>query len=297
MKITDALNSLILTVFVFLSCYSNADSQTNRNETISEITKETASGNMASRQRMNIIKTVDFHLRSGELVYGKIVSEDKNKITVESRNGSRIVVSTYSRREIEPRTVQTKSVPEYRYYLDLAEYFSARTWDFKDDPDDFIQAIRSCEKARQLLLETQKPDKEKIEQISQKITKLHQDRQIWEREVQSRAKLKTLEFEAEVENRLKELEDKFNVDIQQVNQRLESLDEFMGQMRDNSQRLEQNISGMNQEITRQLNILADRVEANRRLIDPWGTSLSPRYYYPSRPYYYSPRSPGEQRQQ
>jgi len=291
MKMTNIISSrtslLVLAFSCCLSAYAQADPNQSTSETVQK-TYETAAGAITLRPRMNIIKMVNFHLRSGELVYGKLVSEDKNMITVEKLDESKIVVSTYSKREIEPRTLETKTVPEYRYYLDLAEYFSARTWDFRDDPDDFIQAIRCCEKAKQLVLDTQTPDSERIEQINEKIQKLQADRQVWEREVESRAKLKKLEFEAEIENRLKELENKVNMRSQQVDKSLNQLNEFMTEMKDNYQRLEQNISGISQDLSRRLNMLADRFDANIRLIDPWGWSLSPRYYYPYRPYYYRP---------
>ncbi|MFB0524511.1 MAG: hypothetical protein ACETVZ_03155 [Phycisphaerae bacterium] len=306
MKMTGTINIMILCLVLVFSCYFNAYAQTSPakvltsaetgpNQSAAETvqrTYETAAGTITLRPRMSIIKTVDFHLRSGELVYGKQVSEDKNMITVEKLDESRVVVSTYSKREIEPRTLQTKTVPEYKYYLDLAEYFSARTWDFRDDPDDFIQAIRCCEKAKQLVLETPTPDSEKIQQINEKIQKLQADRQVWETEVRSRAELKKLEFEAEIENRLKELENKVNVDSQQIGKSLEQFDEFLTEMKDNYQRLEQNISAITQDLSRRLNVLADRVEANTRLIDPFRWGLYPRYYYNYRPYYYRP---GDQR--
>jgi len=302
MKMTGTISIMSLCLALVFSYYLNAYAQTSPvkalapaetspNQSAAETaqrTYETAAGTITLRPRMNIIKMVDFHLRTGELIYGKLVGEDKNMITIEKRDESKIVLSTYSKREIDSRTLETKTVPEYKYYLDLAEYFSARTWDFRDDPDDFIQAIRCCEKAKQLVLQTQTPDGERIEQINEKIQKLQADRQVWEREVESRAKLKKLEFEAEIENRLKELENKVNADSQQINKTLERLDEFTTEMKDNYQRLEQNISGISQDLSRRLNMLADRVEANIRLIDPWGWSLSPRYYYPYRPYYYRP---------
>ena len=303
MKMTGTISITSLCLVLVFSCYLNAHAQTSSamakspvetspNQSAAETaqkTYETAAGTITLRPRMNIIKTVDFHLRSGELVYGKLVSEDKNKVTVEKLDESKIVVLTYSKREIEPRTLQTQTVPEYKYYLDLAEYFSARTWDFRDDPDDFIQAIRCCEKAKQSVLEIQTPDSEKIQQINEKIQKLQTDRQVWETEVRSRAELKKLEFEAEFENRLKELENKVNVDSQQIGKSLEQLDEFLTEMKDNYQRLEQNISGITQDLSRRLNVLADRVEANTRLIDPFRWGLYPRYYYNYRPYY----RPGE----
>lgn len=288
MKMTGTISIMSLCLVLVFSCYLNAYAQTSPNQSTAETvqrTYETATGTVTLRPRMNIIKMADFHLRSGELVYGKLVWEDKNMITVEKRDDSRIVVSTYSKREIEPRTLETKTVPEYKYYLDLAEYFSARTWDFRDDPDDFIQAIRCCEKAKQSVLETETPENEKIEQINEKIQKLQADRQVWEREVESRAKLKKLEFEAEFENKLKELENKVNAGGQQIDKTLQRLDEFTTEMKDNYQRLEQNISGVSQDLSRRLNVLADRIEANTRLIDPFRWGLSPRYYYQYRPYY------------
>ncbi len=114
----------------------------------------------------------NFYLRDGKLVFGKLVSEEKNKITVERLDESRIVVSTYSKREIDSRTLQVRSIAEAAYYIELAEYFSGRTWDFRDDPDDFIQAIRCYEKAKRFLAETQGPDSEKIDEINKKIEHL-----------------------------------------------------------------------------------------------------------------------------
>ena len=64
-------------------------------------------------------------------------------------------------------------------------------------------------------------------------------RQVWSREVESRAKLKKLELEAEIENRIKQLEDKVNASIQQIDKSIARLDESMGQMKDNYLKFEQ----------------------------------------------------------
>ena len=50
----------------------------------------------------------------------------------------------------------------------IAEYFTARTWDFVDDPDDFIEAIRCYEKAKQSL-QAGGADSEKIADIDKAI--------------------------------------------------------------------------------------------------------------------------------
>ena len=244
-----------------------------------------------ARARTSAIRMADFYTREGKLLFGKLVSEDKNKITIEQLEESKIVISTYSKRDIDPRTLQTRAVPEYKYYMDLAEYFSGRTWDFKDDPDDFIQAIRCYEKARQLAVgassalsslpkgDTQ--DNERAAQIDEKIKQLQADREVWTREVESRAKLKKLELDAEFENRLKELQDKVNASSQKVTESVERLDKTIAEIQSNHRKLEQAISAMEQETARRLNILGNQMDANRRLVDPF-------YWVPRSRYPYGP---------
>ncbi len=224
--------------------------------------KDAAISEQAARPRPKpaVIKMVDFHLREGELVFGKLISDDKNKLTVERTDESRIVVSTYSKRDIDAMTIQTKNILEHKYYTDLAEYFSGRTWDFRDDPDDFIQAIRCYEKARELLLETQSPDSDKVTQIDKKIERLKADRQDWTKQAESHARLKSLEFEAEAEKRIEELE----ALIKQTRRRTEK---NKADIRDNSVKLNRNISAMQKDITRQFDIMVNQIEANTTLLN------------------------------
>jgi hypothetical protein len=236
----------------------------------------------APRARTTFVKSADFYLKDGRLVFGKLVSEDRNKVTIEELNGSEIIVNTYSRRDIDSRTLQTKSIPENRYYEDLAEYFAGRTWDFKDDPDDFIHAIRCYESAKRLITGTSRLDIERTQQIDQKIEHLRADRQIWEREVQSRAKLKELEFKAEYATKFSELEKKIDAGSQKIDDNVERIDKVIAEMQDSRLKLEQNIPLMEQEIRRQLSILADQIEVTRRVREPFYTY--PRYRYRYGPY-------------
>lgn len=219
---------------------------------------------VTSASRTDFIQTADFYLRDGKLVFGKLVSEDKNKVTIEQLKGSEIVVATYSRRDIDPRTLQTKNVPMYRYYLDLAGYFSGQTWDFRDDPDDFIQAIRCYEIAKRIMSKKSNQDPEKIREIDEKIKDLQADRQVWARETETRAKLKKLEFEAEYENKLKDVESKVNESNQKIDATIKQLDTILMELQESIQQLEQNFSLMDQDIRRQLNMLGNEVEDNRR---------------------------------
>lgn len=294
MKITGIISTTLTLLLVLALGFSNTYAQSNPNTSAVEKvpifqkylkmaaqTKqpdEIPQNTETLKPRTAAIKMADFYMRDGKLVFGKLLLEDRNKITIEQLEGSTIVVSTYSRRDIDPRTLQTRAVPEYKYYMDLAEYFSGRTWDFKDDPDDFIQAIRCYEKAKQSASGSEAADTERIEQINERIKQLQADREVWTREVQSRAELKKLEFQAEFEKRFKELEDKVNAGSQKVSESAGRFDKLITEMQDNHKKLEQSISVMGQEMSRQFNVLADRIEANRRLGDPF--YFVPRYRYP-----------------
>ncbi len=295
MKITRTISTVTFILILAFSSFPQTCARAGPNSTTAQIKpitqralriesqtqQKTAETSQAAKQpsRPNSVKTADFYLRNGQLIVGKLISEDKNKVTIEQLTASKIIVTTYSRRDIEPRTLQIKNVLEYKYYMDLAEYFSSQTWDFRDDPDDFIQAIRCYEKAKQAIVGTSLLESERIEEINEEITRLQADRQVWEREVESRAKLKKLEFEAEAQARLNELEDRINTSSQKIDESVERLDNIIREIQDNRQRLEQSFSMMDQDIRRQLNILASQVEANRRIIDPFYGYLGPRYPY------------------
>jgi len=313
MKITGATNTtVILALILVFSCIPNAYAQapleTQRKRALTrqadpnstpdkvnpilqkvldiaattrQRTTETPQPVEISQPRTYSVRTADFYLRDGKLVFGKLITEDKNKITIEYLDGSKIIVATYSKRDMDPRTLQTKNISAGKYYQDLAEYFAGRIWDFDDDPDDFIQAIRCYEKAKQFITGTSKFDVERIQQINEKISRLQADRQIWEREVQSRAKLKELEFKAEFQTRFSELESKIDASTEKIDQSLQRLDKALADIQENHQQLEQNLPALEQDLRRQLNILADQIEANRRMLDP--------YYRRTRPYgYYGP---------
>lgn len=312
MKITGATSTVALVLILVSSCILNAYAQTpletqrkralrgraDPNSTPAEVnpilrkvldiaattrqrTTETPQPVEISKPRTYSVRTADFYLKDGKLVFGKLITEDKNKVTIEHIDGSKIIVDTYSKRDMDPRTLQTKNVSAGKYYQDLAEYFAGRIWDFDDDPDDFIQAIRCYEKAKQFITGTSKLNVERIQLIDKKISGLKTDRQVWEREVQSRAKLKELEFKAEFQTRFNELENKIDAGTQKIDQSIQRLDKILTDIQDDHQKLEQNFPALEQDLRRQLNILADQVQANRRMLDP--------YYRRPRPYgYYGP---------
>jgi predicted nucleic acid-binding Zn-ribbon protein len=152
---------------------------------------------------------------------------------------------------------------EWQYYSRLAEYFTARTWDFVDDPDDFIEAIRCYEKAKQSL-QAGGADSERIADIDKSIKKVQDDREVWTREVESRAKLKKLEYDAEAENRLKKLERSVAESNVKLNESIKSLDKTADGLKNDYATLNKSMGDMNKDMVKQVNSL--QVQLNDHLV-------------------------------
>lgn len=191
------------------------------------------------RKKLENVRLTSLYLRNGKLVSGRVVSEDSNKITVAEIVGSQIVVNTYGVRELELRTRSVKIKLEFEYCEELAGYFAGRTGDFRDDPDDFIQAIRFYEKAKYLLADAS-PNiyADKIREIEKKIDAINAERKVWIREVKSRTELKQLELQATINERIKELRDENT----KYKEQLETIVADMDDIRDNFDILDRNIS-------------------------------------------------------
>lgn len=235
--------------------------------------------------RAEFLRTADFYLKSGELISGRVVSDDRNKVVVERRDGSKLTVESYGRRDIDMRSLQIKSMPAYRYYLDLGDYFAAQTWDFRDDPDDFISAIRSYEKAKRLLADSSGSRAERIAEIDEKIAELKADRDVWTRQVKSRAELRKLELVSEAEERFAAMEQKLKVSQEQLEESTKLLDSVLSDINSSQQRLEQGLANLEQDFGRRLSLLGEQVESNTRVIDPFNRGGYNYYRRNSYPYW------------
>jgi hypothetical protein len=215
---------------------------------------------------------VDFYMRDGNTVSGKLLSDDKNQLVVEEPQESTVIVRTYSKRDVDTRTVATRTMPESQYYSRLGEYFTAKTWDFKDDPDEFIQAIRCYEKAKQSL-EQSGAEPEKIAEIDKAIQKIQHDKEVWTEQVGSRAKLKKLEYDAEAENRLKQLEKQVTESSVKLNESIKYLDKTTADVRNDYQRLEKNLTDLNKDYVEQVRNLQAQINDNRAAINDLSVRL------------------------
>ncbi len=220
-----------------------------------------------ARPKMQFVTIAEFYLPDGKAVSGKLVSENKNQVVIEERVESTVATRSYSKREIDSRSLTRRKVPEAAYYTELARYFAARTWDFRDDADDFILAIRAYEKAKQAIEGSSRPNQETIAQIDSGIEKLEKDREVWTREVESRAKLKKLEFEAELPERLKQIEQRLAENVARLDESVESFKQTAADIAADNKRIKNSIVKLNQDLTRQLRQLDARIAENRAAIN------------------------------
>jgi len=287
MKVTPAITTAILALLVLSSITFQASAQRTPakptvetvNPLLQRVVDRTIEEEPAMEQSSNekeparsmpsFVRTVDFYLKDGQLIFGKVIADDRNKIIVEKLDGSTIVAVTYSRKQIEPRSISLKNVPASKFYLDQAEYFAGQTWDFKDDPDDFILAVRCYERAKLTVNDSSERGVERLREIDEKIKSLQEDRKVWAREIEGRAKLKELEFQAEYQNRFKELQDQLAAAGQKIDDSMKKLEDALTQSDTNQQKFTQDLAAMDQEVRRQLSIMAEQIQVTRRMVDPF----------------------------
>lgn len=255
----------ITAVILVLStiCFAKVNEPNENNETRSQNIMRTP---IIRRPKIEAVTMADFYMRDGNAVSGRLLNEDNTQVTIELPSESTLVTRTFSKREIDPRTLKTRPVLAYRYYTQLGEYFLARTWDFRDDPDDFIAAIRSYEKAKQSLPPGSESDN-RIAEIDEAIKKIEQDREVWTREVESRAKLRKLEYEAEAEKRLKQIEKQVAESKIKLDESVKYLEKRATDLGADYQRLQNNLTELNKSMVDQLRNLQQQIQENRALIN------------------------------
>ena len=273
-----ALVAYILTFALCLSQNCHAQSaDANATDAPKQQGGQSSQDSVKSKPKMSFIKTIDFYLRDGKLVSGKLLEEDQSKIVIEQIQQSSIIVVTYPKKEVDPRTIRTSTVAEYKYYIELAEHFAGKTWDFRDDADDFIQAIRCYETAKQSLAASQMQDDEKIAQIDQAVVKIKADREVWIREMESRATLKKLEFDAEFEKRMNDLTKKVDNTESLTWELSEKMDKFLAEIKEQQQKNVKDIAAIKNVMETEFDQIYDRIKYNRSLIDQLSSYLRSRY--------------------
>jgi hypothetical protein len=248
-----------ITILWVLNCFA-VSVEPNDNNSATALTAR------KPRPKVDIVTIADFYMRDGNTVSGKLLSDDKNQIVIEQLFENTVVTRTYSKRDVDTRTISMRTMPEWQYYSRLGEYFAARTWDFRDDPDEFINAIRSYEKAKESL-EQSGAEPEKIADVEKTIQKIKADKEVWTSQVETRAKLKKLEYDAEAENRLKLLEKQVAESSVKLNESIKYLDKTAAGITNDYKRLEKNLADLNKDYVEQVRNLQAQINDNRAAIN------------------------------
>ena len=255
--------TLIIAGTAFACLLSVLYAQTDQTQSSSKQTPTLAPISPKQPQSDRIVRTKTFYLKDGTVVMGRVISEDRNQITLEHFNQSPVAVYTYAKRQIVARTTHTQIVSELDYYKKCAALFASKAWDFRDDPDDFIQSIRLYEKAKQILSEAAQPDAQEINEIDKKIAQVKADREIWITEAKSRGKLSKLQALAVIDQRMAELKQEIGKNAAEVS----AIKQTIGK---NYKALNQRISDSDrtfEDLHRRLQRARDEIEKNKRDID------------------------------
>lgn len=217
--------------------------------------------------RVKNVKTVSFTTAvSGQIVRGRIIAEDRNFVTVEYPSKSTIEVQTIARKDIIPDTFVQQTISEYEYWMELADYFKSQTWDFKNDPDDFMQAIRCLENAKEIVANVRGDDNILAGEIQAGIDKLTADRQSWTEKAKIRAQQMNVETLATLDETLKKLADIAATNSEQI-AKLERMSGRTDQMQTDIENLKLQIQQEFSVISANIKSMSDDIEKNTARTD------------------------------
>lgn len=168
------------------------------------------------------ITLVELELK-GRKITGRLISDTDDVMKVKVLGAGEIGYSWKLINNVKRRTV-TRDV----YYEMVGDYYANRTWDFKNDLEDFIQARKSY--ARALLYA--KSDERKAE-LREKYENIQQEREEWQRENVKQEQLRKAEKEADTAELQKELtrQKLDNLEsIQAYRRRIIQLEDAVGQL-------------------------------------------------------------------
>jgi hypothetical protein len=207
-----ALNFILLILLVDVPAYADENKRSQDSNTLS-----------VRRKPIEKVQLISFNLTGGQRINGKLVSEDPYQIEIDEVRGSRIVLSTYFKSGIEKNSIIYKTVSELDYWRDTGKYFLQKVWDFQDDPDEYMQAIRCYQKARAIAEDALGGDHKLVAELDEKINEIEKDMDKWAGQAKTRADLRKLEVLSTLDVRLQKIEEQISAnsdDIAAIRQEL-----------------------------------------------------------------------------
>lgn len=228
--------------------------------------------------RMKSVKVVSFKSAQGQIIRGKVVSEDRNFVTVEYPIQSSLGIQTFARQDMVANTLTQQTISEYEYWMQLADYFKSQTWDFKNDPDDFMQAIRCLENAKEIVAEVKGDDHVLAAEIQAGIDKLTVDSNSWVEKAKVRAEQMNLETMATLDETLKKLTDISVANSEQI-AKFERMSSDTGNLRTDIEKLKLQIQQDLSVISANIKLMSDDIEKNAVRTDELWRRRNEWYYY------------------
>ena len=261
-----ALNFILLILLVDTPAYADENKRSSDDSQLS-----------VRRKPIEKVQLISFNLTGGQRINGKLVSEDPYQIEINEVKGSRIVLAIYNKNDVDKNSVIYKTVSELDYWRDMGKYFLQKVWDFQDDPDEYMQAIRCYQKARTIAEDALGADHKLVAELNEKIDQIEKDMNKWAELAKSRSELRKLELLSTLDVRLQKIERQINAnadDIAAIRQELANTAAAAGDYNE----LRNKITGNELAIK----LLEQRLlKFETELDDIWqGYRYQPRYYIP-----------------
>ena len=159
------------------------------------------------RKPIENVRLVSFILNSGQRVGGRVESEDAFEIRLSEIKDAEIVSSKYYKNDIDKKSIIYKNVSGLDYWRDTGDYFLQKVWDFQNDPDEFIQAVRCFEKAKILVQDAVGAGHKLAAELNDKISRINADMQKWSEQAKTRAEMRNLETLAALDSKLQQFQE------------------------------------------------------------------------------------------
>lgn len=230
------------------------------------------------RKPVGKIQLVSFVLNNGQSVSGRLESEDAFEIKLSQIEGSSIVSAKYYKNEIDKKTIAYKNISELDYWRNTGDYFLQKVWDFQNDPDEFIQAIRCFERAKSLVVDALGENHKLVAELDEKIKKINADMETWSQQAKSRAGMRNLETLATLDAKLQQFQDQLTenskavADFRAELKNISSSDVY-DQLREKASNADVLIRVLEQRMT--------KLESDMDSMWRWNRN-QPRYYYAPR---------------
>jgi hypothetical protein len=227
------------------------------------------------RKPVGKVQLISFVLNSGQSVSGRLESEDAFEIKLSQIEGASIVSAKYYKNDIDKKTIIYKNISELDYWRNTGDYFLQKVWDFQNDPDEFIQAIRCFQRAKSLVADALGENHKLVAELDEKIKQINADMQRWSQQAKGRAEMRNLETLATLDARLEKFQ-------QQLEENSKAVADLRAELKnisssDSSEQLREKVSSADVMI-RVLEQRMTKLESDMDSLWRWNRN-QPRYYY------------------